>query len=167
MEPTRAAKLGALALTALLVGLQLRAMIGPWEDWPFTSAPMFARYHSADRPLYEIAIVEEADSGAERRLAASDFGLREISFGRSFFGDVYGSTDPHHPAGHHPGDTPDRFAARMAELSARLVAVRERRGAPRPRALRYELWRIERGSVTARSPIGRYLPSERRFARPS
>lgn len=167
MEPTRASKLGALALTALLVGLQLRAMLGPWEDWPFTSAPMFARYHSAERPLYEIAIVEETAEGAEHRLAASDLGLREISFGRFFFGDVYGSTDPRHPAGHHPGDTPERFAARMAAFSERLIAVRERRGAARPRALRYELWRVERGSVTARTPIGRYLPAQGRFARPS
>jgi hypothetical protein len=167
MEPTRAHKLGALALIVLLVGLQLRAMLGPWEDWPFTSAPMFAFYHSADRPLYEIAIFEQAQDGSERRLRASDFGLREISFGRAFFGDVYGSIDPHHPAGHHPGDTPERFSQRMADFSVKLITIRTRNGAPKPHSLRYELLRIERGATTGRSQIGRFHVGELRFARPS
>jgi hypothetical protein len=166
MEPSRAHKLGALALTVVLVGLQLRAMLGPWEDWPFTSAPMFAFYHSQQRPLYEIAIFEQAPDGTERRLRAGDVGLPEMTFGRAFFGDVYGSIDPKHPAGHHSGDTPERFAERMSEFSARVVAIRQRRGG-RPHALRYELVRIERGSPTARSPIGRYQVPERRFVRPS
>ena len=161
--PSRAHQLGALALAALLIGLQLRAMLGPHEDWPFTSAPMFAFYHSADRPLYEIAIFEQSAEGLEKRLRSADIGVREISFGRAFFGDVYGSIDPYHPAGHHPGDTPRAFAARMSEFSERLIAVRKRRGAPPAHSLRYELLRVERGTVTARTPIGRFLVAERRF----
>ena len=155
-------KAGVLALAALLLGLQLRAMLGPWEDWPFSSAPMFAYHHAPGDPLYEIVIHEQLLDGSERRTRSLDFGLPEISFGRQLFGEVYGSVDPKHPAGHHPNDTPERFAARMAELSGRLLRIRERKTGTRPRALRYELVRVDAGGG-AREHIGRFDAESGRF----
>jgi hypothetical protein len=156
-------KLGALSLAVFVLGLQLRATLGPWEDWPFTSAPMFAFPHAASEPLYEIAIVEVREDLSEHRLRAADLGLRELSFGRYFFGEVYGSTDPRHPAGHHPSDTPARFAQRMGEFSARVASIRERRG-QRLVALRYELVRLDASGTKTSSPIGRFEVRSRIFA---
>lgn len=154
-----------LAFAGLLLGLQLRAMLGPWEDWFFTSAPMFAYYHAPGQPLYEIAIYEQHPDGRERRLRAEDVGMPEISLGRQFFGEVYGSVDPRHPAGHHPADTPERFGERMRGFSDRLARIRERRSGARPRALRYELVRIQPSE--ARSPIGRWDAATGEFRRGS
>jgi hypothetical protein len=162
LDPSRAHKLFAIGLAALLLGLELVAIAGPHEDWPFTAAPMFARYHAREQPLFEIDVFVRDSSGARRPLRARELGLGELSFKRQLFARWYGSTDPRHPAGHHANDTPQRFAARMAEFLDRLAKIETRRTRRAPAVLELEVRRV---APPESRVVGRYNVSERRFER--
>jgi hypothetical protein len=143
-----------------LLALELVAIAGPHEDWPFTAAPMFARYHAREQPLFEIDVFVRESSGTRRPLRARELGLGELSFKRQLFARWYGSTDQRHPAGHHPNDTPERFAARMVELLERLAKVETRRTGRAPAVLELEVRRL----VPPESRVvARYDVSARRF----
>jgi len=142
--PSRAARLAVATLALALLGLQARAIAGPYEDWPFSSAPMFARYHDASWPIYELTFYAELKPGVERPLdPRSDLGIGETAFKRLLFGDYYGSIDPRHPAGHHEHDTPELFRQRLGDFCRKLTAVLRQRTGSAPRALRLELSRVQ------------------------
>ncbi len=142
--PSRRAQIAVALLAAAVLGLELRAILGPHEDWPFSSAPMFAYYHDADWPLFELNLYAETAPGVERPIEPrGDIGIGEIAFKRLLFADYYGSIDPWHPAGHHADDSPERFRLRMSELCRKVArAFRERTGTP-ARRIRVEAARIE------------------------
>lgn len=112
-----------VGLSVLLVGLELWAVLGPWESWPFTSAPMFARYQARGAPVYYLEwwVLD----GGERRLLSPQrgLGLGELPFRRGYFAAYYGSADPRHPGGHFPGDSEASFVARQSEYCRRLAAA--------------------------------------------
>jgi hypothetical protein len=141
--PGVAARLLVLALAAVLVGLELRAIAGPHEDWPFSSAPMFATYHDPDWPVFELTFHAMLESGRERAIdPRSDLGIGEIAFKRLMFGEYYGSIDPRHPSGHHPHDTPESFRQRLADFCRKLATVLRQRTGTAPRSIRLELARV-------------------------
>lgn len=157
-------KLGALGVIVLVLGLELRAVLGPHEDWPFTSAPMFARYVAPGDPLYELRIFLERPDGSERELSPRrDLGLGELGFRRQLFARYYGSTDPRHPSGHHPGDTPERFRERLRDFMHKLASVHARRGSHPVVAYRLEVWKLENERVERR-PLVRYDVALRELA---
>ena len=142
--PSRNAQVAVAVLAATLLGLQLRAILGPREDWPFSSAPMFAYYHDADWPLFELNLYAETPAGSEKAIdPRADLGIGEIAFKRQLFADYYGSIDPAHPAGRHEDDSPERFRQRMSELCRKAArAFQQRSGAP-VRKIRVEVARVE------------------------
>lgn len=136
-------RLAAGALVATLVALQLGAMLGPHEDWPFTSAPMFARYHSADEPLFELRFIARFADGHEQEiLPQRDLGLGELAFRRQFFAKHYGSADPKHPGGHQAQDTRVAFERRMTSWLRRVAVVYERGTGRALAAVRLEARRV-------------------------
>jgi len=162
LDPSRAHKLFAVSLALFLLGLEFFAVAGPYEDWPFTAAPMFARYHAREQPLFEIDVFVRDSSGTRRRLRARQLGLGELSFKRQLFARWYGSTDPRHPAGHHVNDTPQQFAARMSELLDRLATLETRRTGRALTALELEVRRV---APPESRLVGRYDVPARRFER--
>jgi hypothetical protein len=160
-HPRVAARLAVVALAVLLVLPQLRAIAGPYEDWPFSSAPMFATYHDPEWPVFELTFHAAFESGRERALdPRTDLGIGEIAFKRQLFGDYYGSIDPRHPAGHHPDDTPELFRQRLGDLCRKLAVVLRQRSGAAPRSIRLELSRLQqsrdaRGAVTGSTVTAR------------
>ncbi len=156
LEPSFVHKCAAGLLVLTLCALELRAIVGPHEDWPFTSAPMFARYVAAGDPLYELHLVVELPSGSETELDPKrDLGMGELGFRRQFFTQVYGSTDPRHPSQHRLDDSRERFRARLLDSMKKLSGVYTRRSGRALAGLRLEVWRLE-GPRLERRPVARY-----------
>lgn len=127
-EPERAEwpgalhRLGAALLIACIAGLELWAVLGPHEEWPFTSAPMFARYQTPGDPVFELSFYVEDPAGVRVELdPMRHLGTGELGFRRHFFARYYGSTDARHPSGHLPSDSDAVFRQRIANWM-RLVA---------------------------------------------
>src|SRR5688572_29539849 len=104
--PSLRHRLGAALLIASITGLELWAVLGPHEDWPFTSAPMFARYQTPGDPVFELSFYVEDPAGVRVELdPLRHLGTGELGFRRHFFARYYGSTDPRHPSGHLPSES--------------------------------------------------------------
>lgn len=157
--PGRWHRLAASALLATVVALQLRAMIGPHEDWPFTSAPMFARYQAPGDPLVELRVLVVTEGRGEFELDAErDLGLGELGFRRQFFSQYYGSTDPEHPSRHYSKDGFAQHRQRVLDWMRKVArGVRRKRG-QLPQRLRLEAVRVT-GSERERHPLFEYLPA--------
>jgi len=122
-----------LAVTILLAGLELFALLSPWEDWPFSSAPMFARSQARGAPVYYLEWWLERPG--ERRLLSPqrDLGVGELPFRRGFFSTYYGSADPAHAGRRFGEDDEAAFLARQSDYCRRLQSAWSRRaGAPVP-----------------------------------
>lgn len=161
--PSRLHRLLAALLVAALLGLELRAVLGPYEDWPFTSAPMFARYQTPGAPVFELSFyVEDADGVAVELDPLGHLGTGELGFRRYFFARYYGSTDPEHPSWHLPGDDRAKFEQRIAEWMKLTVSVYTRRAGRPPRRVWLEAAKLENGRVERR-PLFEYLPDTGRL----
>lgn len=164
-EASRWHKVSASVLIVALVGLKAWAIVGPYEDWPFTSAPIFAYYVAPGSPVYDILFhAEDTDGRSWPIRSFRDLGMGELSFKRLFFGKYYGSTDPRYPDGHHPNDTPEAFAARLGDFCGRLAAVMARRGRA-PVAIRIEVHEVAGKHVAKRRVVGRYDVEAKKFVR--
>lgn len=164
---TRRDLLAAAFITAFLVP-NLATLVIPFEQFPFSSAPMFAHYVSDDTPRYRFRFMVEPPDGRKTwELLGRDLGMHNVEFGRYFFGSVYGSIDPVSPYGHHGHDTREAFEARLSEFFDKLVSVWERRRSepfPRPAAIRLELALLDRENRnTEIRTVGRYDVATRRF----
>ena len=145
-------QLGAGLLVACLLALQLRAMLGPHEDWPFTSAPMFARYHTMGEPLFELRVFARLAGGDELEVVpARDLGIGELAFRRQLFSRHYGSVDPKNPGGHRAGDNPELFRERLKNWMGRVSRAYSRSTGRELASLRLEVRRLARGRTEARS----------------
>jgi hypothetical protein len=151
----------------LLIGLELRAIAGPFEDWPFTSAPMFARYQLEEDAIYRLVFhVEKANGEDEIIDAARALGIGELSIKRLFFGSYYGSTDPSYPLGHKPHDTSEAFTRRLSDFSARVVRVYSRNLNQKPKAFRIELAEYRAGRLQYTRVVSRYDAKLQTLTRP-
>lgn len=151
-------RLGAALLIASIAGLQLWAVLGPHEDWPFTSAPMFARYQTPGDPVFELSFYVEDPVGVRVELdPLRHLGTGELGFRRHFFARYYGSTDARHPSGHLPGDSDAAFRQRIAHWM-RLVAgaYSKQRGHP-PRRVWLEASKLSTKSIERR-PLFEFDP---------
>jgi len=161
--PSRLHRFGAALLVAAILGLELRAVIGPYEDWPFTSAPMFARYQTPGDPLFELSFYVEDVEGVTMELdPLRHLDTGELGFRRHFFARYYGSTDPEHPSWHLPHDNRAKFEQRIAEWMKLVVAVYTRRAGHPPRRVWLEASKLEHGHVERR-PLFEYVPSTARL----
>ena len=160
-EPRRWHKLGAASLILVICGLELRAILGPHEDWPFTSAPMFARYHARRDPLFELSIWIEPLGGQLVELEPGPhLGLGELGFRRQFFARYYGSTDPAHPSGHHSQDDEARFRTRLGQWMKLVSSAYVRRTGIPLRSIRLEVRRHSKAGVERR-PLAHFDVSSR------
>lgn len=157
--PGRWHRLLASLLVVTVVGLQLRAVLGLHEDWPFTSAPMFARYQAPGDPLYELRVYAVGPGGAPVELDPErDLGLGELGFRRQLFSHYYGSTDPLHPAGHHPADSFELHRQRVLDWMRKVARGYQRQRGQQAERLRLEAVQIS-GSVVERRPLFDYAPA--------
>lgn len=156
--PGRLHRAGAALLIASICGLELWAVLGPHEDWPFTSAPMFARYQTLDDPVFELSFYVEEPAGVRVELEPlRHLGMGELGFRRHFFARYYGSTDARHPSGHLASDSEAAFRQRIATFM-KLVAVAyaKQQGHP-PRRLWLEASAISAHHVERR-PLFEFVP---------
>lgn len=116
-------KVYAWIVTALFLLPELFAIALPIENWPVTSAPMFAHYVGLETPRYQFRFVGEYGNRKKkaRKIRGSKIGLTERKLMRHFFGKVYGSIDPRAPWGHFLNDTPEKFEARLSRFFRGLV----------------------------------------------
>jgi hypothetical protein len=105
------------------------ALIRPFEEFPYTSAPMFAHYVDKETtPRFALRFVAEMSrTDREIPITPGHLGVPGVPFSRHYFGQVYGSTDPHSPFGSHGDDTRPAFERRNAEFFARVALVLRRR----------------------------------------
>jgi hypothetical protein len=165
--PKRWRKVVDSVLIAALLLPNAVAVIGPYESFPYSSAPMFAHYVGPGVPRYRFRmILESADGSPGRELPVSSLGLNHADYQRRFFGTVYGSTDPSSPFGHHPDDTPAALEERLGRHFERLAAVlaeRDTAGGP-PRGIRLEVARLGAGDRDAEiHVVGWYDAATHRF----
>ena len=157
--PGQLHRLGAALLVATILGLELHAVLGPYEAWPFTSAPMFARYQTPGAPVFELSFYVEDPEGVTVELEPlRHLGIGELGFRRHFFSHYYGSTDPAHPSWHLPDDDRAKFAQRIAVWMKLIVSVYTRHEGHPPRRLRLEASKLEHGQLERR-PLFEYVPS--------
>jgi hypothetical protein len=115
------------AFIALFLAPNLAALVVPYEEFPYTSAPMFAHYASANTPRYHLRFVAEVDGADREVIAPSMLGAPGTPLARLFFGHVYGSIEPSSPFGVRGPDTPAAFEARLSRFFGAVVTVLERR----------------------------------------
>ena len=156
--PSRIHQMGAALLIASVCGLELRAVLGPYEDWPFTSAPMFARYQAPGDPVFELSFYFEDPKGTILELDPEQhLGLGELGFRRHFFTRYYGSTDALHPSGHFPRDGRAAFRERMAAWMKLVVATYARKHGHAPVRIWLEASKLSAGRVERR-PLFEFIP---------
>lgn len=173
--PFRRSDLWAYAFGAVFLLPHLWALVAPYEEFPYSSAPMFAHYVSDATPRYRLRFMGEFSSGAgapptSREIPPAALGVQGVPFARYFFGHVYGSIDRVSPFGLHGADAPAAFEARLSDFVGRMVAVLRRGGGG-------AVWRdlsgvrLEAVRLTADNGddavhvVGRYSPATRRFTR--
>lgn len=165
-------KLLVSAFILILLTLQIVAIIGPFDDWPFASNSMFGFYRVPGEPTYDIVILLEDEMGNVRQLdAVKDLGVPSAdSFRRLVFSRWYGSVEPFFPQGKYPDDSRAAFAARLTDLSRKIVSVVRRRN---PAASAITAVDIELRTMLSQSnvwvsqdrkPIGRYVVASDQFS---
>lgn len=167
--PSRVHQVGAALLIAVVCGLELRAVLGPHEDWPFTSAPMFARYQAPDDPVFELSFYVEDPKGTIVELRPQEhLGVGELGFRRHFFARYYGSTDELHPSGHFPHDARAAFRDRIAAWMKLVARAYARKGGHAPGRIWLEVSKLSAGRLERR-PLFEFVPQTgqlRELARP-
>ena len=148
--PGRLHRWGATLLIASTVGLELWAVLGPHEDWPFTSAPMFARYQAPGDPVFELSFFVEDPAGVVELDPLRHLGMGELGFRREFFARYYGSTDPEHPSWYLPDDDETKFRKRVAEWMKLVVSAYARKQGHAPQRIWLEASKIDADGVECR-----------------
>jgi hypothetical protein len=100
------------------------ALFIPYEEFPYTSAPMFAHYVGDNTPVYRFRFIGEfQDERVAREIRAADLNMNGVPFSRYFFGSVYGSIDPLSPFGRYVSTTPAEFEQRLTTFFGSLTTV--------------------------------------------
>lgn len=164
-------KIYAGLVISLFLIPEIAAIALPLENWPFTSAPMFAHYVGPQTPRYYFRFIGEYPERRknERQIRAMKLGLKEWELMRHFFGKVYGSIDPRAPWGHFPNDTRETFEMRLSRFFHGLTVQLERKKKARKyakglRSLRLEVVRLDSQDQPVEvHRVGRYFVGEDRF----
>ena len=145
----------------------LGGLIVPYEEFPYTSVPMFAHYVGDDTARYRFRfIVRNGADQQERELRATELGLGGLEFSRYFFS-VYGSIEPFSPFTRHTGDDRESFEARLGEFFHRVSTELKRRDRNVWQELshiRLEIARLDRKNYDAAiHVVGHYEVASGRF----
>ena len=154
-------------LVLALIGLQVWAMVGYHDDWPFAANAMFAFPRDASEPTYELRTDVEVDGRWRTLDPVADLGINNPeNFRRMFFSVYYGSTDGDFPQRAFSSDDRTRFEARLSAFCravARSLADRD----DAVTAVRLELRELRRedGSwvTVRREPVGACDPIDSAF----
>jgi hypothetical protein len=158
---TRAGHLLAMLFIIVFLAPNLVALVIPYEEFPYTSAPMFAHYVGEETPRYRFHFIAVFVNGqAAQEIYATDLGLNGVGFSRYFLGSMYGSIDPRSPFGHHGEDTEAAFENRLSGFFRRMMTVLARRGypaLPQVSGIRLEVARLNDKNEDAElHMVGRY-----------
>jgi len=145
----------------------LAGFIVPYEEFPYTSVPMFAHYVGDDTARYRFRfIVQVGDDQQERELRATELGLGGLEFSRYFFS-VYGSIEPFSPFSHHRDDDRATFEERLSEFFGRVATELKRRDQNawhRLSHIRLEIARLNSKSYDSETHVvGHYEVASGRF----
>ena len=157
----------AIVIAAFLVP-NVAAVITPYEEFPYTSAPMFAHYVDKEATArFALRFIAEMNDGRpDAQITPRQLGVAGVPFSRYFFSHVYGSTDPRSPFGYR-ADTPAAFEQRNEVFFERAVSVLRRRNADRWTHLsriRLEAFRIGAdGNAAEVHVVGHYDVASRQF----
>lgn len=153
------------AAAVVLVVPNVAAVIVPFENWPWTNAPMFAA-SPVDNALSSTSFtLELADGGSRPLPTRAAAGLNQWHFRRSFLTTAWGSDDASTPFGHVANDTDELRAARVGHYFDALVryAKKKRRGVfDGVVAVRVEVQQVQPTTTPMRT-LGRYVLKDRRF----
>jgi hypothetical protein len=135
----RAARRGheilAGAFIVAILAPNLWALIHPYEDWPYSSLPMYAHYVGEDTPRFKFVFVAELEDGREKEVSPYSIGLDYAAM-RFFFKYVYGSVEPglprttSIPATHGPRSSIGSAASSRPTRASGRCAIRDVRFAP-------------------------------------
>jgi hypothetical protein len=156
-----------MLLVLVLVGLQVWAMAGYRDDWPFAANAMFAFPRHDAEPVYELDVLVEVEGSWRRLDPEADLGLAHPEyFRRMFFSRYYGSTNGQFPQRMFSSDDRARFEARLTAF-CRAVARSLTDHGEAATALRLELVERRRRDGTwlaaQREIVGRCDPIESPF----
>jgi hypothetical protein len=154
----------------VLIGLQLWAMAGYRDDWPFAANAMFAFPRQTSEPVYELDVLVEVEAGWRTLDPKADLGLAHPEFfRRMFFSRYYGSTNGQFPQRMFSSDDRARFEARLTSFCQAVEHSMTDHGET-PSALRVELveqrrrdgtWVASQREIVGRcDPIGSPFRSE-------
>jgi hypothetical protein len=143
--PSRLERIGASCLIVVLLGLEVWAVAGYHDDWPFAVNAMFSFHRTPSEPVYDV-FVTASGLGASRRLdPRTDLGAPNTeSFRRMFFARWYGSTSSRFPQRGVVHDDPARFIDRMDAFCKAVTAELARRGEAVPATVSVEIDRLQR-----------------------
>ncbi|MCB0352199.1 MAG: hypothetical protein KDD64_01705 [Bdellovibrionales bacterium] len=116
-------------LVAVLIP-NLWAVISPYENWPFTCAPMFAHYVDESTPRYRFAFQVQFEDGSRDEVGYYSAGLN-WSLMRYFFKWVYGATPSGGVFALYPSDTQENFENRLSTFFSAFVSALSERIAPK------------------------------------
>ena len=108
----------------------LWAVISPYENWPFTCAPMFAHYVDDETPRYRFAFEVQFDDGSKDEVGYYSAGLN-WSVMRFFFKWVYGATPSGGVFALYQNDTREAFENRLSTFFVAFLEALSSRVAPK------------------------------------
>ena len=166
-EPSTARRAAPAALVVALIGLQVWAMAGYHDDWPFAANAMFAFPRSPSEPTYELRTHVEVDGQWRPLDPVSDLGVNDPEhFRRMFFSVYYGSTDEDFPQRAFSNDDRAHFEARLTTFCRAVARSLAHRGETAT-AMRLELRELRREDgtwvATRSEPVGACDPIDSTF----
>lgn len=90
----------------------MAAVFIPFENWPFTPAPMFAHYVGPETPRYRFIFKADLDDGTSKEVGYPSVGAN-WSLMRFFFKYIYGSAEPGSVFNVFPNDSKSDFEQRL------------------------------------------------------
>jgi len=108
-------KLAVTSFVLALVGLQVAAVAGRFDDWPFAANAMFSYHRTASEPVYDLQVLRYDDRGVVHVVdPVRDLKVpSRLEFRRMFFSRWYGSTAAEFPQRGLTPLEPGDFDARM------------------------------------------------------
>jgi len=104
----------------------IAAVVGGFEDWPFTPAPMFAHYLGPGSERYSFTFKGEFSDGSTKQVGYYSVGAN-WSLLRFFFKYVYGAAGRKSVFTQFPADSKEQFEERLSIFFSAFAKEYERR----------------------------------------
>jgi hypothetical protein len=159
-------KLVVVVLSLAFLAPNLWAIVQPYEDWPYTSLPMYAPSVDRDTPRYRFIFLGELSDGPEQEVSTYSVGVDYAAM-RFFFMYVYGSVETGaSPFNRFPDDTRRAFEDRLSRFFAAYTKRYEGRFPARPlKGVRLQGARLrwDDNAIVELHELGRYDVASGRF----